>query len=396
MKAQDRHSHKTALVLSGGGSRGAYQIGAWRAINELGIHYDMVVGVSVGALNGAMATQGNQVLAEELWRRVETDNVFEIEAGAQPVDYARELISKGGVSSLPLLRLVKKYAPEEAIRSSKVDFGLLTTELPTLKPHYLWKEDIPQGLMEDYIVASASVFPGVKPKRINGVDYVDGGIINVMPIHMAVERGATKVIAVYLRAVGRFDAKKELSCCDDITLIQPNFDLGNFLVFDRNNSNRLIRLGYLDTMKTFGVYDGDFYAFIKGHFDKKTLKGADAAAHMLNLDPLILYSKEYFMESLDRGIVVAQLKQEEELRNLREASDIKDLLKKNHPLIDTANLLTGIKSVLDYANREAITLLIANDLKEKGEKSLFSAPLAKRTLGEQFTAAEFIVNNNMI
>ena len=73
-----------------------------------------------------------------------------------------------------------------------------------MKPHYLWKEDIPEGRLHDYIIASASAFPAVHRYRIDGKDYIDGGYENVIPIHMAWERGADKVIAVYLKAPGKF------------------------------------------------------------------------------------------------------------------------------------------------------------------------------------------------
>ena len=65
-----KKTEKTALVLSGGGSRGAYQAGAWRALDELGIKFDMVVGVSVGAINGAMVVQNERQFSEDLWRRI--------------------------------------------------------------------------------------------------------------------------------------------------------------------------------------------------------------------------------------------------------------------------------------------------------------------------------------
>ncbi|MFR4798878.1 MAG: patatin-like phospholipase family protein, partial [Lentihominibacter sp.] len=63
---------KTALVLSGGGSRGAYEIGVWKALKTLGIQIDMVMGTSVGAINGAMIVQDDLNLAENLWLQLET------------------------------------------------------------------------------------------------------------------------------------------------------------------------------------------------------------------------------------------------------------------------------------------------------------------------------------
>ena len=86
----------------------------------------MVVGVSVGALNGAMVAQGDQPLTSELWRSIETDKVFDVPADAQLIDYAQEFFRQGGATSKGLQRIAKKYINEDIIRKSDVDFGLLT------------------------------------------------------------------------------------------------------------------------------------------------------------------------------------------------------------------------------------------------------------------------------
>ena len=58
---------KQALVLSGGGARGAYQIGVWKALEELNIKCNIVTGASIGSINGALYTQGALKEAEKLW-----------------------------------------------------------------------------------------------------------------------------------------------------------------------------------------------------------------------------------------------------------------------------------------------------------------------------------------
>ena len=68
---------KTALVLGGGGSRGAYEIGVWQALRELGIPVNMVTGTSVGAINGAMIAQDAFELAVSLWKEIDTPMVFD-------------------------------------------------------------------------------------------------------------------------------------------------------------------------------------------------------------------------------------------------------------------------------------------------------------------------------
>ena len=69
---------KTALVLAGGGSRGAYEIGVWRALTELDERFQMVTGSSVGAINGAVVAQGEFELAERMWKELETSRVFDL------------------------------------------------------------------------------------------------------------------------------------------------------------------------------------------------------------------------------------------------------------------------------------------------------------------------------
>lgn len=80
---------------------------------------------------------------------------------------------------------------------------------------------------------------------------------------MALEKGATEVIAVYLDAVGRF-RPSELTEVPNLTFIESKWNLGDFLVFDTANAKRILRIGYLDAMKTFGVFDGGYYTFAKG------------------------------------------------------------------------------------------------------------------------------------
>ena len=374
--AGGQRAGKTALVLSGGGSRGAYECGVWQAVTELGIRIDMVVGVSVGALNGAMVVQGDPVRTSNLWRRIETDNVFDVAADAQLPDYAAEFLKQGGASSAPLQDLVKEYLDEPLIRSLPVDFGLLTVEVPSMKPHYLWKEDIPEGKLGDYVVASASAFPAVQPIQIDGKYYVDGGFENVMPVHMAADRGATKVIAVYLKAVGKYLPEEE-HVVEDTTLISPNWDLGSFLVFDRENSSRIMRLGYLDAMKAFEIYDGESYAFAKGAFEKKVLPQAEAAARIFELDPLILYRRMSFLSTLLDAVVDAGTELVQTVFSKEQGWE--------HAM-----------ALFKQVNKKTATLLIARNLQEAGNSSLFSLVRPPKALQEQVRAARFLVAQGLI
>ena len=96
---------KTALVLSGGGSRGAYEAGAWQALVETGIEIDIVTGASVGSINGAMVCQGDLESTVSLWKEIETHNVFDVPEKSQPMDNAKEIIFNKGVGTSGLKKL---------------------------------------------------------------------------------------------------------------------------------------------------------------------------------------------------------------------------------------------------------------------------------------------------
>ena len=65
---------KTGIALAGGGSKGSYQIGVWKALRELGIDYDIVTGTSIGAINGALMVMGDFERAERLWSTITVED----------------------------------------------------------------------------------------------------------------------------------------------------------------------------------------------------------------------------------------------------------------------------------------------------------------------------------
>ena len=371
---------KTALVLSGGGSRGGYQCGVWQALEELGIDIDIVVGVSVGAINGSMVVQGDSIKTANLWRAMETDMIFDVEEELTLADVAKEMIRNQGVGSTGLQKLLHDYVDESAIRKSPVDFGLEVVEIPSFKPHFLWKEDIPEGQLADYITASASVFPAIHAHKIGDRHYADGGYEDVCPAFMALEKGATDVIAVYLSALGRYRPER-LEKVPNLTMIQSRWDLGDVLSFDKARSKRLIRLGYLDTMKTFDIFDGEYYTFVKGTFDKRTLKRADAAAKVFELDPLILYRRETFLEKLGEAADHARHDMQELTGLDLAAGDL---------------TVSKLGALLKKVNKKTASVFIAEHIKTKENESIFLKKQTWKILHEEVAAAKFLIAAGLI
>ena len=118
-------------------------------------------------------------------------------------------------------------------------------EYPILKPLELHKQDIPKGKLREYLLASDACFPAFQAKEIDGKKYIDGGYHDNMPVNLALEMGAQRVIAVDLESIGimhRIRAKQQ-----QVIQIYSLWPLGSFLKFDGELARKNIQLGYLDT-----------------------------------------------------------------------------------------------------------------------------------------------------
>ena len=260
---------KTALVLAGGGSRGAYQIGVWQALREMEIPIHIVTGTSVGALNGALIAQDSFDTARDVWESIDTKMVFDLKKKATLTEYAKEFFQKGGATADGLMSLLETHLDEDAIRNSPIEFGLVAVKKKGLTPCELYTEDIPQGKLNDYLLASAACYPAVKSHKIEDTEYIDGGYYDNMPVSLALKKGATRLIVVNLESVGMLQTSvKELSQDKNTIYISPNHDLGNFLIFDKATTKRNIRLGYLDTLKAFSFFSGSCFTFAKNEFSR--------------------------------------------------------------------------------------------------------------------------------
>ena len=126
-------SKEYGLVLEGGGAKGAYQIGAWKALKEAGIKINAVAGTSVGALNGALICMDELEMAQQMWSNLTYSQVMDVDdtkmeqliEGEAPfweaVKDAFHHMSEGGVDVTPLKDMLDKVVDEEKIRNSSID-----------------------------------------------------------------------------------------------------------------------------------------------------------------------------------------------------------------------------------------------------------------------------------
>ena len=266
---------KYGIALGGGGAKGAYEIGTWKALREMKIPLDVVVGASVGALNGAMIVQDDFDLACKLWENLKMENIINIWQEAKDREYQkislgaminiiRNSILSGGMDVTPLKKLIYDVIDEEKIRSSKIDFGIVTFSLTDFKAVKLFKEDIPKGKLADYLLAS-SCFPTFQPQIIDKKRFIDGGVYDNIPISLLLEK-CDHIITVDVSGPGRIK-KVDISKHDVITIKNSQY-LGGTLQFEKENSKVNMEYGYYDTLKAFNKISGKKYFLIKTNIER--------------------------------------------------------------------------------------------------------------------------------
>ena len=190
---------KVAFVLGGGGHNGAYEVGMLRALFEHGVKPNVVVGTSVGAMNGAaVAARPSLETVERLrkvWLTLNEDQIFggSILAGAANLVRTRTSLH----SNHSLRTMIEQLLPVTTFEDLEVPFHCVAASIERAAEHWFH-----EGQLVDAILASAAV-PGVLPPvEIDGEHFVDGGIVNSIPVSRAVELGAKEI---YVLQVGRVE-----------------------------------------------------------------------------------------------------------------------------------------------------------------------------------------------
>lgn len=264
------------LVLEGGGTKGAYQIGAYRALRELGMEFKGVAGTSIGALNGAYIVQDNIDIMEEIWTKhnythfmnidEETyNNVKNVDFTPKNMNMVISLINKArkneGIDISPLRNLIESTLTEDTLRKSNKDFGLVTVMWDgKIIPRPMFLQDIPKGKLVDYLIASSSL-PIFKLDKLDDKLFLDGMFHNNLPVSLLKEKGYEDIVVI--RLLDDIFGKINLNNHKDINMkvIVPSEYLGGCLNMDPDNVRKNIKLGYLDAMKTFNRYEGLKYYF---------------------------------------------------------------------------------------------------------------------------------------
>lgn len=265
------------LVLEGGGAKGSYHVGAYKALLEEGIPVSAVVGTSIGALNGAMIVQGDFEVCQKLWEDISYSKVMgesdeEIERLARTrlgreelillAQKLKSVITDKGFDISPFKRMLDLYVDEDRIRASSMDFGLVAFNLSDLKPIQLFKDQIPQGEMKNHLLAS-SYLPIFRMERLNGKLYMDGGVYDNLPFRMLLDKGYKDLVIVRTH----INAKTRELLPEGINaiVVEPSEDIGRSFTYDKSIVKHNIKLGYYDAMRQLkGLKGKSFYFWPRG------------------------------------------------------------------------------------------------------------------------------------
>ena len=325
---------KTAVVLSGGGAKGSYQLGVWKALRELHIKYDIVTGTSIGALNGVLMCEKSYFKAKEIWKRINMEYLFnELPKSNKSLDivklFGNKFLKSGGMDIEKIETIIEKCVNKRKFYNSNIDFGLISYNVTTRKPLILTKNDIPSNKLVDYLMASATCFPAFKMKEIDGNKYIDGGYYDNLPVELAIELGADFLIIVDLKAPG---FKKKSSKKVDHIIIKPKNSISFFLNFDEEAARLNIKFGYNDTLKAFKKLDGNRFTFKKNTIskyynsnkeylfddtEKDFLTSIEDLGKIFKLDESKIYSFKSFIKALTLKIENEKSLDKKTIKNIK-------------------------------------------------------------------------------
>jgi len=188
----------TAFVLGGGGLLGATEVGMLAALEDAGIRPDLVLGTSIGAINGVFVAadpKGAAARLEKVWRSDVTRTAFR----GSLIGRLNTLARSGTHlhDSAPLRRLIEHYLPEREFEQLTVPFQCVAANVEQAAAHWFHS-----GPIVPAVLASAAVPGLLPPVRIDGQHYFDGGLVHSIPVGRAVRLGAQRIFVLH---VGRIE-----------------------------------------------------------------------------------------------------------------------------------------------------------------------------------------------
>ncbi|HEY7703812.1 MAG TPA: patatin-like phospholipase family protein [Acidimicrobiia bacterium] len=192
-------AYRRAFVLGGGGHRGAFEVGMLKALLERGLRPDLIVGTSIGAFNGVVIaerpTSEGVARLEETWRHLTREQIFEDSLWRRASIALRRRTHIHSNDSLR--RIIEDTVSARTFAELAVTFQCVAASIELAREHWF-----DQGNLVDAVLASSAVPGLLPPVELGGSHYIDGGVVNSIPISRAFELGASEV---YVLHVGHID-----------------------------------------------------------------------------------------------------------------------------------------------------------------------------------------------
>lgn len=266
------------LALAGGGARGAYQIGVWKALREYGYDtlFDAFAGASVGSLNAMLFAMEDFEKAEELWMSLDKDTLFNVEDNffKRIMKEKFKFLNKGMFKTEKLEKMIDEAIDfsllkekEVYIAATKVGsedggfFDLIQTNIEHfLKSNsqiaYKSIQEMDKKNVKAALLASCAIPVVFHPVTIDGQTYYDGGLLNNIPYQPLIDAGCEKILAIDLYKFS-FSRKKSVEGIK-FEIVHPKKSLRGVLDFRKKYVHRRFDLGY-DDMKEFIEEHKDFF-----------------------------------------------------------------------------------------------------------------------------------------
>ncbi len=267
---------KRGIALAGGGARGAYQIGALKALKEAGYleNIHAISGASVGSLNAAFIAMDALDEAENLWLSMDEDTLFntsDTNVIERVLEDKLELLHKGLYSTEKLEGLIDKYMDYDAIKRSKIfvvtsyvgdeDTSFLDLMSINLRNFFSAEEYVrypllsamSKDMIKKTLLASCALPIAFKPVKIDGKTYYDGGILDNTPYRPLIDCGCDEIIVIDLFRFN-FHRKSEIDGAS-MLYFHPSKSIRGVMDFSHEQITRRFELGYTDTVKRLEEMD---------------------------------------------------------------------------------------------------------------------------------------------
>ncbi len=230
---------KRAMILSGGGARGAFQVGVWQYLSEIGWRPQLICGTSVGGINAAAMGCGMTVgTMTRLWKSYSRHRMYRMTLHKFLLTMGQKDRFHSMMDTAPLRRILGETLDIESLRRCDMEIRVTAVNMRTSRIRYFNQQEI----TVDHLLA-ASAMPLIFPwQTIDGDPYWDGGVIANTPLQPALDGGAETIVAVLLSPIGCRPLPLPRTHRDLAELAFEQFLVGSFLVSREQPAARTARI----------------------------------------------------------------------------------------------------------------------------------------------------------